>query len=253
MERWPRRTPTAQPSIVGLVLDALSDIPAQILADVLHALADALGEIPLVGDDIEAAVDNIAANINHAQSTANIAQSTANTANTNASTALGAANAANSAASAAATAASDAANVAAAANTLADKAYKNAQIQNKEFAVSQTGVVLGKNEERLGVLLTIPNNGLVLRGFITSVSYTLEQNNASSAVLQLIRRTVAGVESVIHTTTLAANETVREDNTIDFEFDHLDHVMCNVLSYTSGAVLSVLHCHLDYIYIEDEP
>lgn len=236
--------------IVGLVLDTITAIPLQLLATVLHSLADALGTIPLVGDGIEAFVDNIADNINHAQSTANTAQNTANTANTNASTALGQASAANSAASAAATAASNAANAAAAANTLADKAYRNAQIQNKEFAVAQANVGLGKNEERLGVLLTIPNNGLVLRGFITSVSYTLEQNNASSVVLQLIRRTVAGVESVIHTTTLAANETVREDNTIDFEFTHLDHVMCNVLSFTSGAVLSVLHCHLDYIYIE---
>lgn len=207
------------------------------IASALRDLAETLSGVPLVGDALEDAVNGVADFVLSVRSTATTAQASADVA-------YGNANAAYVTATAASTAASNAASVAAAAQETADIAYENAQYNKDEFAVSTAGVLLGENEENLGILMTTPD-GRIRK--ITRVVYTLGSNTGTMTV-QLIRRTVAGAESVVHTTTISSAATVYPDNTIDYQTTDLDHYKCNVTAI--GGVASVLHCCIESVILE---
>lgn len=217
----------------------------------LHLLADLLDVVPFVGETLSEIVEGIADGLNTtndtattAQSTATTAQSTANTASTNAATALSTANSASTTATSAQTAASNAASVAAAAQETADIAYENAQYNKDEFAVSSAGVVLGKNEETLGILMTTPADRIRK---ITRVIYSFG-SNTGTATIQLIRKTVAGAESVVLTTNISSGAIVYPDNTIDYTTTDLDHYMCNVTAL--GGTANTLHCCIESVILE---
>jgi hypothetical protein len=232
-------------------LGLFGDIINGFIKAIFEFFANLLSNVPIVGDALEEIVTNVADGINSttstantANTTANTANTTANTANTNASTALSTAGTANTNATAAQTAASNAASVAAVAQETADIAYENAQYNKDEFAVSSAGVVLGKNEETLGILMTTPD--LRIRK-ITRVIYSFG-SNTSTATIQLIRKTVGGTESVVLTTNVTSGAIVYPDNTIDYTTTDLDHYMCNVTAL--GGTANTLHCCIESVILE---
>lgn len=209
------------------------------IADSLRSLADQLGDVPIIGDALEQIVDGIADFLNSTAHTATTAQSSADVA-------YGNANAAYVAATAAQTTASNAANVAAAAQETADIAYVNAQYWKDEFSCSSTGLLLGKNEEALGMVMDVPP-GKIRK--ITNVRYGLLANSGVLTI-QIRKITTAGVESVIHTTALPSAATKYNDNTIDYQVADGDYILANVLTNTGTS--SVLHVALVGVLI-DEP
>lgn len=232
-------------------LGLLGDIVNGFIQSVFDFFAGLLSNVPIVGSTLAEIVENVADGLNETNSTATTAQSTAttantnaNTANTNASTALSAATSASSVASAASTAASNAASVAAAAQETADIAYENAQYNKDEFAVSSAGVLLGKNEETLGIIMTTPDARIRK---ITRVIYSFG-SNTGTATIQLIKKTVGGTESVVLTTNVTSAAIVYPDNTIDYTTADLDHYMCNVTALS--GVANTLHCCIESVILE---
>jgi len=225
-------------------LGLFGDIINGFIKSIFEFFAGLLSNVPIVGTVLEEIVTNVADGINDTTSTANTAQSTATTANSAANAAVVTANAASSTASAAQTSASNAASVAAAAQETADIAYENAQYNKDEFAVSSAGVVLGKNEETLGILMTTPADRIRK---ITRVIYSFG-SNTSTATIQLIRKTVGGTESVVLTTNISSGAIVYPDNTIDYETTDLDHYMCNVTTLAGTA--NTLHCCIESVILE---
>lgn len=224
------------------------------IADALEALANAVAGTPLIGGPLAGFVNSVADFVRATDSTATSAATTANTAQTNALSAQSTASTANtnannavSTANTAQTAASNAASVAAAAQSTADVAYANAQNQEKEFAVSTAAVLLGNNEQVLGVLMSIPDNGVALTRKITRLIYSLGSNNGTLTV-QLVKRTLAGVESVVHTTNIPSSAITYADNTIDYTTADLDHYKCNVTAVS--GVATALHCCIESVLLE---
>lgn len=183
-------------------------------------------------------------NLDNLAQTFNATRTKAITADTNATAAVNTATTANTTATAAQTAASNAASVAAAAQETADIAYENAQYNKDEFAVSSAGVVLGKNEETLGILMTTPA-GRIRK--ITRVIYSFG-TNTGTATVQLIRRALNGTESVVLTTSITSGAIVFPDNTIDYTTTDLDHYLCNVTAL--GGTANTLHCCIESVILE---
>lgn len=232
------------------LLSWMNDI-LEAISDVFRDFASAVRGTPVVGGALSDILNNIADFVHTTDSKAVAAQSTANTANTNANAAVTTANAANSTAgtananaSAAQTAASNAASVAVAAQETADKAYANAQYDLIEFAISTAGVILGTNEEPLGIILTKPAGW---NRIITRVIYSMKANN-NTLTVQLMRRALNGTETVVHTTNISSSAITYPDNTIDYQITDLDHYFCNV-SAVAGAV-NTLHCALETVLVE---
>lgn len=247
--------PATQPETIGAwgfddLIDGLfggvRDFILSWIASALRDLAETLSGVPIVGEALEDAVNGVADFVLSVRSTATTAQASADVAYGNANAAYVAATAASTAASAASTAASNAASVAAAAQETADIAYENAQYNKDEFAVSTAAVLLGENEENLGILMTTPD-GRIRK--ITRVVYTLGSNTGTMTI-QLIRRTVAGTESVVHTTNISSAATVYPDNTIDYQTTDLDHYKCNVTAI--GGAANTLHCCIESVILEVE-
>ncbi|WP_280454768.1 hypothetical protein [Nocardia brasiliensis] len=227
----------------GTVLEAIDDVVSGMIIAMLRALADVLGETPIIGDTLEELVDGIADFLNATDATASNAQSTATSAQSTATAAQSAATAAQSTATAAQTAASNAASVAAAAQATADIAYDYGTYREKEFAVTTSGLVLGKNETVLGILLPVPPDSIVK---ITRLIYTM-QTNTGTVAIQLIRRALNGTESVVWTTNVTAGAIVFSDNGIDYEVTDLDHYLCNITAI--GGVVTALHCCIEYVIL----
>ncbi|WP_410877339.1 hypothetical protein [Nocardia sp. A7] len=223
--------------VLGALFDGFRDFIFGWIAGALRDLALILSGIPVVGDALEDALNGVADFIHQVEVTAETAQASADVA-------YGNANAAHVAATAASTAASNAANAAAAAQETADIAYENAQYNKDEFSVSTAAVLYGENEENLGILMTTPD-GRIRK--LTRVIYTLGSNTGTMTV-QLIRRTVAGAESVVLTTNITSGATVYPDNSIDYQTTDLDHFKCNVTAI--GGVASVLHCCIESVILE---
>lgn len=211
-----------------------------LIAGALHALADAIGGIPIVGDALEDAIDGLANFIAGVNETANTAQASADVA-------YGNANAAYAAATAASTAASNAANLAAAAQETADIAYDYGTYREKEFAVTSADLRFGNNETVLGIILPVPPNSTIK---LTRLVYSMKQNTGTVTV-ELIRRALSGTESVIHTTNIASAAITFSDNTIDYEIEDLDHFFCNITA-RSGTV-TALHCCVEYVILPVTP
>ncbi|WP_280265330.1 hypothetical protein [Nocardia wallacei] len=148
-------------------------------------------------------------------------------------------------ATAAQIAASNAANVAAAAQETADIAYDYGTYREKEFAVTTSGLNLGKNETVLGILLPVPPNSIVK---ITRLIYTME-SNTGTLTIQLIRRALNGAETVVHTTNVSSTAIVFSDNTIDYQVTDLDHYLCNITAI--GGIVTALHCCVEYVILPE--
>ncbi|MGN2634638.1 hypothetical protein ACTD5D_39705 [Nocardia takedensis] len=206
----------------------------------LRTLADGLGGTPIIGTTLEAIVDGIADFINGVEVAANTAQASADVA-------YGNAGAAYAAATAAQDAASDAANVAAAAAEVADIAYANAQYWKDEFSCSSSGVNYGKNEEPLGMVMDVPP-GKVRK--ITAIRYGCLVNTGVLTV-EVRKITLAGVESVIHTTVIPSAATKYRDSSIDYQVADGDYILASVL--TNTGTTSVLHVALIGVLIDEEP
>lgn len=235
---------------LGSWVNGLGNFVNGFIAAALHALADLLEFVPLVGGTLAEIIDNLADGMNSshstavtAQSTANTANTTANTANTNASTALSTANTANTTASAASTAASNAASVAAAAQETADVAYAWGSYRKDEFAVTSSGLQSGNNETVLGVVFPVPPDSIIK---LTRLIYSMKSNTGTVTV-QLIRRQLNGTETVVHTTNIASAAITHPDNTIDYEIEDLDHYFCNITAIS--GVVTALHCCIEYVIL----
>lgn len=242
-------------SSFGATTDALaSAFPNFIgffIALALKALGDLVGGIPFVGDGLEDILDGIADHLIGVRQTATTAQSSADVAYTNAgvayTTAQNAQTTANSvsatataaaeAAAAAQAAASDAANAAAAAADTADAAVEAAQYWKDEFVVSSAGVLLGKNEMVLGVVMDVPP-GKARR--VTRIHYAM-LSNSSTMTIQLIKVNAAGTtETVILTTNITSGATRQTDSTIDVAVADKERILCNVTAI--GGTASGLQC-----------
>ncbi|MGY4103406.1 hypothetical protein ACW2Q0_28165 [Nocardia sp. R16R-3T] len=235
---------------LGTWVNNLGNLVNAFIAAALHALADLLEFVPLVGGTLAEIIDNLADGMNSSHSTAvtanntaNTANTTANTANTNASTALSTANTANTTASAASTAASNAASVAAAAQETADIAYGWAAYREKEFAVTSSGLQSGNNETVLGITMIVPPDSIIK---LTRLVYSMKSNTGTLTV-QLIRRALNGTETVVWTTNIASAAITFPDNGIDYQIEDLDHFFCNITAIS--GVVTALHCCVEYVIL----
>lgn len=144
--------------------------------------------------------------------------------------ATAAAAAAQAAADAAAAAAGDAADV-------ADLAVASAQYWKDEFVVSSAGVLLGKNEMVLGVVMDVPP-GKARR--VTRIHYAM-LSNTGTMTIQLIKVNAAGTtETVILTTNITSGATRQTDSTIDEPVADKERILCNVTAI--GGTASGLQC-----------
>lgn len=221
------------------------------IADVFRDFASAVRGTPFVGGALSDILNNIADFVHDTDDKATTAQTAAAAAETKADSAVVTADAANAAvgevtgiATAAQTAASNAASVAAAAQETADKAYENAQYDITEFAVSTAGVILGTNEEPLGILMTKPTGW---NRIITRIIYSMKTNNSTMTV-KLMRRALNGTETIVHTTNITSAAITYPDNTIDYQIVDLDHYFCDVTAI--GGVANTLHCAMETVLVE---
>ncbi|OLT33684.1 hypothetical protein BJF84_21350 [Rhodococcus sp. CUA-806] len=139
-----------------------------------------------------------------------------------------------------ATAAQETANsvedIALAAQTSADVAYAAAARWKDEFIASSAGVVLGKNELPLGVVMDVPS-GRTRK--ISRIIYGLITNTGAMTV-QLISTSPTRVSTVIHTTNIPAGVVEFIDNSPDITVTDGHRISCNVLSIAGNS--SVLQC-----------
>jgi hypothetical protein len=146
--------------------------------------------------------------------------------------ATAAAAAAQAAADAAAAAANDAVDV-------ADLAVASAQYWKDEFVVSSAGLLLGKNEMVLGMVMDVPSPRTRT---VTRVHYALLTNTTTTLTIQLIKVNAAGtVETVILTTNITGGAIRRTDSTINEVVLDTERILCNVTAIT-GGVASGLQC-----------
>ncbi|OZF09800.1 hypothetical protein CH300_00015 [Rhodococcus sp. 15-1154-1] len=141
-----------------------------------------------------------------------------------------------------ATAAQETANsvedIALAAQTSADVAYAAAARWKDEFIVASAGVVLGKNELALGVVMDVPA-GRTRK--ISRVIYGLITNTGAMTV-QLISTSPSRVSTVIHTSTIPAGVVEFIDNSPDISVLDGHRISCTVTAI--GGNSSVLQCAL---------
>lgn len=139
-----------------------------------------------------------------------------------------------------ATAAQETANsvedIALAAQTSANVAYAAAARWKDEFIVASAGVVLGKNELALGVVMDVPS-GRTRR--ISRIIYGLITNTGAMTV-QLISTSPSRVSTTIHTTTIPAGVVEFIDNSPDISVIDGHRISCNVTIIDGNS--SVLQC-----------
>lgn len=208
------------------------------IADSLHQLADAVDDVPIIGDGLEAIIDGLANFISDTRTVATTAGSNATAALSAATSALGTANTASDAAS-------DAVNAAIAAQETADKAYANAQYWKDEFSVSASAITYGNNDEVLGMFMDVPA-GKIRK--ITAVNYRLLSNN-STLTINLVKKDISGAVTVIATTNIPSAATSYRDIAPDVTVNDRDYVYCDVTAI--GGTATALHCALIGVLIDD--
>lgn len=125
-----------------------------------------------------------------------------------------------------------------AAQSSADVAYAASARWKDEFMVSSAGVILGKNEVDLGMVMDVPP-GRVRR--ITRLIYGLSRNTGAMIIeLKLVDQ--LRNESTLHTTTIPAGVREYVDNGIDVSVPDGNRIHCNVTAI--GGDSSVLQCAL---------
>lgn len=123
-----------------------------------------------------------------------------------------------------------------AAQTSADVAYAAAARWKDEFIVASAGVVLGKNELALGVVMDVPSGrtrkiSRIIYGLIT---------NTGAMTIQLISTSPTRTSSVIHTTVIPAGVVEFIDNSPDISVIDGHRISCNVTVIDGNS--SVLQC-----------
>lgn len=153
-----------------------------------------------------------------------------------ANSALTAADSASAAADAVLGVAENADAKASAAQVAADVAYAAAARWKDEFIVASAGVVLGKNELALGVVMDVPPGRTRKISRIIYGMFT----NTGQIVVQLINTTPDRISTIIHSTTIPAGQIEYVDNTPDISVVDGNRISCNVLSIAGNS--SVLQC-----------
>lgn len=123
------------------------------------------------------------------------------------------------------------------AGDVADAAVASAQYWKDEFVVSSAGVLLGKNEMVLGMVMDVPSPRTRT---VTRVHYAMLANT-STMTIQLIKVNAAGtVETVILTTNIVSGAIRQTDSTINEVVTDKERILCNVTAI--GGVASGLQC-----------